>query len=56
MARLVSVPLSLAIEAVLDGKIEPGVSAAPNDVDLINSWLGLLKARGETFALIDHLD
>jgi len=55
MARLVSVPLSLAIEAVLDGKIEPGVSAAPNDVDLINSWLKVLKAGGETFALIDHL-
>lgn len=55
MARLVSVPLSMAIEAVLDGRIEPGVSAAPNDVDLINSWVDELKQRGETFALFDHM-
>ena len=55
MARLVSIPLSLAIEAVLDGKIEAGVSAAPDNVDLINAWLGELKSRGESIELIDHM-
>ena len=55
MARLVSVPVSMAIEAVLDGRLEPGVSAAPADVELINSWLDELRSRGETFALFDHL-
>ena len=54
MARLVSIPLSMGIEAVLDGRIEPGVSPAPDDVDMINEWMGELKRRGETFALIDH--
>ena len=56
MARLVSVPLSMAIEAVLDGRIEAGVSAAPDNVDLINEWLDELKSRGETFARFDHLE
>ena len=55
MARLVSIPLSLAIEAVLDGKLEPGVSAAPDNVDLINAWLDELKSRGESIELIDHM-
>jgi saccharopine dehydrogenase (NADP+, L-glutamate forming) len=55
MARLVSVPVSMAIEAVLDGHIAPGVSAAPSDPELIKSWLDELKTRGETFALFDHL-
>jgi saccharopine dehydrogenase (NADP+, L-glutamate forming) len=55
MGRLVSVPVSLVIEAVLDGRLEPGVHAAPSDVDLINDWLDVLRARGDTFALIDHL-
>ncbi len=55
MARLVSVPVSLAIEAVLDKKIEPGVSAAPNDPLLIEAWFKELRNRGETFDVIDHL-
>ena len=43
MARLVSVPVSMAIEAVLDGRIDPGVSAAPSSPDLIGAWLDELK-------------
>ncbi len=56
MARLVSVPVSMAIEAVLDGRIDPGVSAAPSSTDLIGAWLDELKTRGETFALFDHME
>lgn len=39
MARLVSVPVSLAIEAVLAGKIPSGVSAAPSDPEILQDWL-----------------
>ena len=55
MARLVSIPVSLAVEAVLDKKIEPGVSAAPSDPLLIEAWFKELRDRGETFDVIDHL-
>ncbi|GLQ33935.1 hypothetical protein GCM10007939_02180 [Amylibacter marinus] len=39
MAKLVSVPLSLAIEAVLRGEIDSGVHAAPSDPSLIAMWM-----------------
>ena len=55
MGRLVSIPVSLVIEAVLDGRLDAGVHAGTNDVDLINEWLEVLKGRGDTFTLIDHL-
>ncbi|MCV6602447.1 MAG: saccharopine dehydrogenase NADP-binding domain-containing protein [Cohaesibacter sp.] len=55
MARLVSVPVSLAIEAVLDGKLETGVQAAPKSVDLIKDWFADLSHYGDEFHLIDHL-
>ncbi len=39
MARLVSVPVALAVEAVLAGEIAPGVSAAPSDPALVARWM-----------------
>lgn len=39
MGRLVSVPVSLAVEAVLTRRIAPGVSAAPSDPVLLAEWL-----------------
>lgn len=39
MARLVSIPVSLAVEAVQTGQIAPGVSAAPSDPALLDTWL-----------------
>lgn len=55
MARLVSVPVSLAIEAVLDGKLETGVHPVPKDPVIINPWLDVLRARGESITLVDRL-
>jgi saccharopine dehydrogenase-like NADP-dependent oxidoreductase len=55
MGRLVSIPVSLVIEAVLSGRLEPGVHAAPNDVDLIRQWLKVLGEGGDNFTLFDHL-
>ncbi|MEX2518449.1 MAG: saccharopine dehydrogenase family protein [Paracoccaceae bacterium] len=43
MARLVSIPLSLAIEAALDGEIAPGVSAAPANPALVARFLAAAK-------------
>ena len=55
MARLVSIPLSLAVEAVLRGEIEPGVSAAPDNPDLVKRWLDTVDSISEHFVRIDHL-
>ena len=55
MARLVSVPVSLAVEAVLDGKLSNGVQAAPKDPATINVWLDVLRERGETIEIVDLL-
>ncbi|MCV6586426.1 MAG: saccharopine dehydrogenase NADP-binding domain-containing protein [Marinibacterium sp.] len=50
MARLVSIPVSLAVEAVIAGNIAPGVHAAPKDPALVKSWLD------EVSTLAQHLD
>ena len=50
MARLVSVPVSLAAESVLRREIPAGVHAAPHDPKLIKSWLG--EVRG----LVQYLE
>ncbi|WP_323784439.1 saccharopine dehydrogenase family protein [Thalassovita sp.] len=55
MARLVSVPVSLAIESVLQGKIAPGVSAAPADAPVLNDWLGEIKTLAQHMDIVDHL-
>jgi saccharopine dehydrogenase-like NADP-dependent oxidoreductase len=39
MGRLVSVPVSIAIESVLAGDIAPGVHPAPHDPTLVGRWL-----------------
>ena len=47
MARLVSLPVSLAIESIINGEIDSGVSAAPSDPELIQKWLSKLAQFGE---------
>jgi saccharopine dehydrogenase (NADP+, L-glutamate forming) len=54
MARLVSIPVSLAIEAVLDGQIAPGVHAAPSDPALFNSWLDHIGTLAQHMQIVDH--
>ena len=49
MARLVSIPVALAVEAVLAREIPAGVSAAPSDPRLVERWLG------EVDTLAQHL-
>ena len=43
MARLVSVPVSLAVDSVLRREIAAGVHAAPLDPKLIAAWLGEVR-------------
>jgi saccharopine dehydrogenase-like NADP-dependent oxidoreductase len=39
MARLVSMPVSIAVESVLLGEVSPGVHAAPDNPTVVASWL-----------------
>ncbi|MDK3016783.1 saccharopine dehydrogenase family protein [Pseudodonghicola flavimaris] len=50
MARLVSITVALAVEAVLAGRIEPGVHAAPSAPALIGDWMA------EIGTLVQHLE
>ena len=55
MGRLVSVPVSLAIEAVLTREIPAGVHAAPHDPRLLTRWLEQVGHLAQYLARIDHL-
>jgi saccharopine dehydrogenase-like NADP-dependent oxidoreductase len=55
MARLVSFTVSLAVESVLAGSIQPGVSAAPSDPELVSDWFLSLEKLGESICLQDYL-
>ncbi|MFT5606666.1 MAG: saccharopine dehydrogenase-like NADP-dependent oxidoreductase [Parvicella sp.] len=55
MARLVSIPVSLAIEAVLNSEIPVGVSAAPRQEALVERWLDTVDSLADHLTLVDHL-
>ncbi len=55
MARLVSVPVSLAIEAVLNREIAAGVSPAPHDPKLVERWLDEVQTLAQHLMVVDHL-
>lgn len=55
MGRLVSLTVSIAIEAVLAGDIAPGISAAPSAPEQAQAWLDTLAELGETVSLNNHL-
>lgn len=54
MARLVSIPVSLAVEAVLAGDIEAGVSAAPSSPMLVKRWMDTVGEIADHLEIIDH--
>ena len=47
MARLVSIPVSLVVEAILNGEVEAGVTPVPSDRGHVNRWIELLRKSGE---------
>ncbi|MGR3270900.1 saccharopine dehydrogenase [Thalassococcus profundi] len=55
MARLVSHPVSWAVDAVMLRQIPPGVSAAPSDPKLVSEWLGRVETLAQTLMVVDHL-
>ena len=55
MARLVSVPVSLAVDSVLSGELGAGVHAAPHDPKLIGKWMGQIKGPAQYLERVDHL-
>jgi saccharopine dehydrogenase (NADP+, L-glutamate forming) len=55
MGRLVSVPVSLAIEAVMNREIPAGVHGAPHDPKLLARWLDQVGHLAQFLRRIDHL-
>ncbi len=54
MARLVSVPVSLAVQAVQSGRIAPGVHAAPSDPALVQEWMDEVGQLAQHLDVVDH--
>ncbi|WP_425074203.1 saccharopine dehydrogenase family protein [Sagittula sp. S175] len=55
MARLVSTPVSWAVESVLNREVPAGVSAAPSDPRLVNRWLDGVHTLAQHLLVVDHL-
>lgn len=54
MARLVSVPVSMAVESVLKRRIYPGVTAAPSEPALIKDWMKVIDGLAQHLDVVDH--
>ncbi|WP_170754738.1 saccharopine dehydrogenase family protein [Ruegeria lacuscaerulensis] len=54
MARLVSIPVSLAVEAVLNRAIPAGVHAAPSDPKLVQAWMAEIEKLAQHLQVVDH--
>lgn len=55
MARLVSRPVAMAVNSVLNREVAAGVHPAPHDPKLIDSWLGQVRGLAQYMERIDHL-
>ncbi|MHA7850181.1 saccharopine dehydrogenase family protein [Roseovarius sp.] len=55
MARLVSIPVSLAVEAVLNREIPAGVSPAPHDPKLVARFLDEVGKLAQHLQVVDHM-
>lgn len=55
MARLVSRPVAMAVNSVLNREVAAGVHPAPHDPKLIASWLGQVRSLAQYMERIDHL-
>jgi saccharopine dehydrogenase (NADP+, L-glutamate forming) len=54
MARLVSMPVSFAAEAIIRREIGPGVHAAPSDPKLVLRWLGEIEHLAQRLFVVDN--
>lgn len=55
MARLVSVPVALAVESVLNREIAAGVHAAPHEPKIVSRWLAEVGHLAQYMRRVDHL-
>ncbi len=55
MARLVSVTVALAVEAVRNRAVAAGVQGAPHDPGLVREWLGEIDRLAQHLQVVDHL-
>jgi saccharopine dehydrogenase-like NADP-dependent oxidoreductase len=55
MGRLVSMPVSFAVESVLKKQFTPGVHAAPHDAKILASWLGQVKQLAQYMERVEHI-
>ncbi len=55
MARLVSIPVALAVEAVANHEIPAGVSPAPHDPKLVNRFLEEVHTLAQHLQVVDHM-
>lgn len=54
MGRLVSTPVSFAIESVAKGEVSPGVHGAPHEKKLYEAWLGKVKSLAQYMERVEH--
>ena len=54
MARLVTKPVSFWIKAVLANQIPTGVTAAPDNPQLVDAWLSEIAALAQHLDIVDH--
>jgi hypothetical protein len=55
MARLVSIPVAMAVEAVQAREIPAGVSPAPHDPRLVQRFLGEVDRLAQYLQVVDHV-
>lgn len=55
MARLVSIPVSLAVQAAQSKAVPAGVTAAPSDPKLVADWMAEIDLLSQHLAVVDHL-
>jgi saccharopine dehydrogenase-like NADP-dependent oxidoreductase len=53
MGRLVSMPVSFAVESVLQKQFPPGVHAAPHDPEILASWLKSVSSLAQYMERVD---
>ena len=56
MSRTVSLTVSIAIESILKNQLPKGVSAAPDDIAIVNQWIQQLQDLGEEIGHHDYLE
>ena len=54
MARLVSYPVSFAVESILKNQMPIGVQAATDNLTLISEWLRKISELAQHFEVIVH--